>query len=136
MVRQLGELEAVVMDRLWAWEHPATVREVLDDLSRDRKLAYTTVMTVMDNLHRKGVLTREPDGRAYRYTPARTRAEHNAELIAAVLANSEDRTAPLLRFVEQMTPAEVKRLRLALDGDTPASNQSTARRRPRRASGR
>ena len=124
------------MDRLWAWDHPATVREVLDDLSRDRKLAYTTVMTVMDNLHRKGVLTREAAGRAYRYTAARSRAEHNAELIAAVLANADDRTAPLLRFVEQMTPAEVTRLRAALDRERAPTSRSADRRRPRRTGGR
>ena len=51
-MRQLGELEAVIMDRLWTWGRPALVREVVDDLHRDRPLAYTTVMTVMENLHR------------------------------------------------------------------------------------
>ena len=125
------------MDRLWDWGQPATVRQVLDDLTRDRKLAYTTVMTVMDNLHRKGVLTREADGRAYRYTAARSRAEHSAELIASVLADAEDRTAPLLRFVEQMTPQEVKRLRAALDAGAPTSGRASAGRSPgRRAAGR
>jgi predicted transcriptional regulator len=115
-LRQLGDLEALVMDRLWAWDRPSTVREVLDDLARDRKLAYTTVMTVMYNLHRKGVLTREVDGRAYRYIPVRSKADHTAELIASVLADSGDRTAPLLRFVQNMTPQEVARLRKSLDG--------------------
>lgn len=125
-MRQLGELEAAVMDRLWAWEGPATVREVLDDLAAERKLAYTTVMTVMDNLHRKGILTREVDGRAYRYRPARSRAEYGAELIATVLADSDDRTVPLLRFVERLTPAELRRLRQALDsGSAPATSPAT-----------
>ncbi len=115
-LRQLGDLEAVVMDRLWAWERPATVREVLEDLAPERRLAYTTVMTVMDNLHRKGILTRQIDGRAYRYTPLHTKADHTAELIASVLADSDDRTTPLLRFVKNMTPQEVARLRASLDG--------------------
>ncbi len=57
------------MDRLWAWARPSTVREVLADLQRERSVAYTTVMTVMDNLHRKGILDRRADGRAYRYMP-------------------------------------------------------------------
>jgi predicted transcriptional regulator len=69
MMRQFGELEAEIMDRLWAWSRPALVREVVDDLNRDRPLAYTTVMTVMENLHRKGWLRRERDGRAWRYEP-------------------------------------------------------------------
>jgi predicted transcriptional regulator len=57
-VRQFGELEAVIMDRLWERGRPALVREVLDDLRGDRPLAYTTVMTVMENLYRKGWLRR------------------------------------------------------------------------------
>jgi len=71
-MRGLGDLEAVVMDRLWAWARPSTVREVLADLQRDRSVAYTTVMTVMDNLHRKGILDRRADVRAYRYVPVRS----------------------------------------------------------------
>ncbi|WP_256962343.1 BlaI/MecI/CopY family transcriptional regulator, partial [Streptomyces sp. NRRL B-24572] len=63
-MRRLGELEAEIMDRLWAWQRPATVREVVDDINRGRRVAYTTVMTVADILHRKGWLRREKSGRA------------------------------------------------------------------------
>lgn len=120
-MRQLGDLEAVVMNRLWAWQRSATVREVLEDVNSERKLAYTTVQTVMDNLQRKGLLAREVHGRAYRYVAVRTKAEHAADLIASVLADSDDRTAPLLRFVENMTAPEVARLRESLDAaHTPA----------------
>ena len=120
------------MHRLWQWGRAATVREVLDDLTRDRPLAYTTVMTVMDNLHRKGVLTREVEGRAYRYTPVRSRSEHGAELIATVLAQAGDRTGPLLRFVERLTPAEVAQLRAALNDQTeePAATSARTKERP------
>ena len=128
LVRQLGDLQAAVMDRLWAWDRPATVREVLDDLNQDRNLAYTTVMTVMDNLHNKGVLERESEGRAYIYRPALTRDDHNAELIASVLVDSSDRTAPLLRFVEQLTPSELRRLRAALDDPSSKTGSKRTRR--------
>ena len=47
-VRQLGELEAEIMDRLWAWGRPATARDVLADLNKKRPLAYSTVKTVAD----------------------------------------------------------------------------------------
>ncbi|MGH3716735.1 MAG: BlaI/MecI/CopY family transcriptional regulator [Micromonosporaceae bacterium] len=117
-MRQLGELEAAVMDRVWSWDRPTSVREVLDDLRRERDLAYTTVMTVMDNLHRKGVLTRERDGRAYRYLPAASREEHTAQLMEAALAGAGDRTATLLRLVDRMDPDEVAALRKALDAAT------------------
>ena len=52
-MRQFGELEAVIMNRLWARDRPALVREAVDDLQKDRQIAYTTVMTVMDNLYRR-----------------------------------------------------------------------------------
>lgn len=120
-MRQLGDLEAAVMDRLWLWRRPTTVREVLEDLAPERKLAYTTIMTVMDNLHRKGLLTREQVGRAYRYSTVRSRSEHTADLIASVLAKSDDRTAPLLRFVERLNPDEVARLRASLEALEAAS---------------
>jgi hypothetical protein len=55
-MRRFGELEAVIMDRLWQWGRPVLVREVVEDLRGERPLAYTTVMTVMENLHRKGWL--------------------------------------------------------------------------------
>ncbi|MCO4254476.1 BlaI/MecI/CopY family transcriptional regulator [Pseudarthrobacter cellobiosi] len=116
MVRQLGELEKLVMDRMWSWDHPVAVREVLEDLQRDRVLAYTTVMTVMDNLRRKGVLTRQKAGRAFVYRPAQTREQHTAAFMGEVLAGSPDREVTLLHFLEQIPPDEVARLREALGG--------------------
>ena len=53
-MRRFGELEAAIMDRLWQRGSPALVREVMEDLQGERALAYTTVMTVMENLRRKG----------------------------------------------------------------------------------
>lgn len=103
------------MDRLWTWRRLATVREVLDDLRQTRPIAYTTVMTVMDTLHRKELLRREIDGRAYRYEAVLSREEHSAQLMQTVLADSTDRTATLVSFFEQMSPAEATKLRKALD---------------------
>jgi Penicillinase repressor len=83
------------MDRLWAWDRPTSVRDVFEDLHRHRSVAYTTVMTVMNNLHKKGVLTRETSGRAYIYRPARSREEHIGDLLEDALGESSDRTAAL-----------------------------------------
>ena len=115
MARALGELERLIMDRMWSWDHPVAVREVLEDLQRERPLAYTTVMTVMDNLHRKDVLTREKRGRAFLYRPAVTREEHTAAFMGDVLADTPDKAATILQFVEQMPADEAARLRAALD---------------------
>ncbi|GAA1580478.1 BlaI/MecI/CopY family transcriptional regulator [Kribbella sancticallisti] len=111
-----GDLESVVMDRLWSWDHTATVRQVLEDLTTERRLAYTTVMTVLDNLYRKGWLTRELDGKAYQYRPASSRQDYSAELMRQVLAGSGDEVATLLRFVDHMTDEEAAAVRDALRG--------------------
>ena len=115
MVRQLGQLEAVVMARLWAADRPLSVRDVVEDLRQDRTLAYTTVMTVLDNLRRKEMVSRTKDGRAYRYSPVQTREQHTAALMEQVLASSDNRQATLLHFVDQIPPQELAQLRDALN---------------------
>ena len=114
-MRQFGELEAVIMDRLWDRGRPALVREVLDDLRHDRQIAYTTVMTVMENLYRKGWLRRHRDGRAWRYEPTGSRSGYTAALMSDALAASTDRRTALAHFVLQMSPHDADLLRQALD---------------------
>ena len=114
-MRQLGELEAVIMDRLWEWGRPVLVREVVEDLRPSRPLAYTTVMTVMENLHRKGWLRRDRDGRAWRYEPAGSRSGYTAALMSDALATSADRSTALAHFVLQMSPHDAELLQQALD---------------------
>jgi predicted transcriptional regulator len=114
-MRQLGELEAVIMDRLWEWARPALVREMVDDLRGDRPIAYTTVMTVMENLHRKGWLRRERDGRAWRYEPTGSRSGYTAALMNEALGTSTDRRMALAHFVLQMSPHDAALLQQALD---------------------
>lgn len=113
-MRQLGQLEAVVMQHVWDADHPLAVREVLEVLNHDRALAYTTVLTVLDNLHRKGFVTRSKVGRAFVYSASSSREEHTATLLSEVLADTEDRGAALLHFVGRLPAAEVAELRAAL----------------------
>ena len=113
-VRDFGELEARIMECMWAAESPRTVRDVHTELAAERTLAYTTVMTVMDKLHRKGWLEREPVGRAYVYRPRQSKERYTADLMNEALAASSDRGATLVAFLEQLTPAESRALRAAL----------------------
>ena len=122
-MRQLGQLEAVVMARVWSWDRPVLVREVLEDLQLEREIAYTTVMSVMDNLYRKGFLDRERDGRAYRYSATQTREEHTAVMMEEVLASSSDRSATLMHFIDQIDPDELAELRSLL-ADRPKRRRS------------
>src|SRR5258708_22056039 len=114
-MRRCGELEVVIMALLWEWGRPALVREVVDDLHADRRLAYTTVMTVMENLHRKGWLRRERDGRAWRYEPTGSRSGYTAALMSDALGTSADRRTALAHFVLQMSPHDAALLQQALD---------------------
>ncbi|MEU2069958.1 BlaI/MecI/CopY family transcriptional regulator [Streptomyces anulatus] len=122
-MRRLGDLEAEIMDCLWTWGRPATVREVVDDINIRRPAAYTTVMTVATILFKKGWLTREKQGQAWLYTPVRSREAYAAALMEDALGVSEDRPAALAHFVEQMNEDEVAALREALRaaGRRPAS---------------
>jgi predicted transcriptional regulator len=70
----LGTLESAVMDVVWARGAPMTAREVCDRMTGARERAYTTIMTTMDRLHRKGLLVRQRDGIAWRYSPTLNRA--------------------------------------------------------------
>jgi len=110
--RPFGDLEATVMDLLWSADRPLLVREVLDLMPA--RPAYTTVMTVMDNLHRKGWLERGRDGRAWRYGPVLTRQAYTARLMHEALAVSDDRAGVLARFVEEIGPADAAALAAAL----------------------
>lgn len=105
-MRTLGELEEKVMRILWRRREPTTVREVFEQLTTGRELAYTTVMTVMDRLWRKGLLSREPRGRAYQYTAAVSEAQYTAGLMHGLLRTSRDRRQVLAHFHRGMRKAD------------------------------
>ncbi|MFE6688529.1 BlaI/MecI/CopY family transcriptional regulator [Streptomyces sp. NPDC057743] len=113
-MRRLGGLEAEIMDRLWRWQRPTTVREVVDDINRVRPVAYTTVLTVANILHRKGWLRRHKVGRAWAYEPARGREEYTAGLMQDALGRSADRRATLMRFVSHISREDCAALDAAL----------------------
>nr|WP_280528408.1 BlaI/MecI/CopY family transcriptional regulator [Streptomyces griseomycini] len=99
----MGELEDAVMTRVWKWNRPVTVREVLEDLQKERSIAYTTVMTVLDNLHQKGWVRREAEGRAYRYEAVSTRAAYAAALMNEAWSQSDNAAAALVAFFGMMS---------------------------------
>jgi predicted transcriptional regulator len=103
----LGDLEREVMTQLWASAEPLSVRQVHERL-RERDLAYTTVMTVLDRLAKKKVVTRERDGRAWLYSPAQTREQMTAGLMLDALSDSPDQDAALAYFVGQLSPEALR----------------------------
>jgi predicted transcriptional regulator len=110
----LGDLEAAVMGVLWDAAEPMKVRDVLERLDTGRQLAYTTVMTVLDNLHRKQWVTRELQGKAYLYEPTFSRDEASARALREVLDSSADPNAALTHFIASVSDEETDLLRSAL----------------------
>ena len=98
------ELEALKV--LWIDQRELTVAMVQDAIKPHRKLAYTTVLTLLERLFRKGVVTRRKRGRGYAYRPV---LERDAALDIALdrlvhdfFDNSRQR---LLNHLQQTTPA-------------------------------
>lgn len=112
--RGFGDLEATVMERVWGRDDGVTVREVFEELAGARQIAYTTVLSTLDNLHRKGWVKREREGKAYRYWPTMTREERSANLMRAAFDAGGDTEAVLAFFVNQMTESESAQLQAAL----------------------
>lgn len=113
--RPMGALEDEVMAYLWAAEGPATTAEVHQAVAPD--LAYTTVMTVLTRLWAKELLTREPRGRGFAYSPVHSEAQHRAEMMQDALESSVDRAAVLSSFVASLSRADARKLRTLLKGE-------------------
>jgi len=109
-LRPLGELEASLLEQVW----DAGEVSVRDLHRRDGAgLAYTTVMTTLDRLYKKGLLRRRKDGRAFLYSPAMTRekfAEAVARQAIAVMGECAGRSAVLSSFVNAMDTSDARLL--------------------------
>jgi predicted transcriptional regulator len=105
---QLHELESEVMDELWDGGE-RTVREVLEALNarRSPQRAYTTILTVMQRLHEKGLLQREPRGRRHVYVPALSRDEYAEAQVGALVTEYGD--VALTHFARAMSRLDPKR---------------------------
>ncbi|GGM48910.1 hypothetical protein GCM10012275_19780 [Longimycelium tulufanense] len=114
-MRRFGELEAVIMDCLWTWRRPVTAREVERHLRTRREIAYTTVTTVMENLHRKGWLRRHREGRAYVYQPVHSREDYAARLMHEALVLSTDHGTTFAHFLHRISAEESRALTRALN---------------------
>ena len=105
----LTPVELSMMKSLWR-RRAATVRDVQTDLLPDRKLAYTTVMTVLDRLFRKGVVRRSKESRAHVYEPVFSESELRSEAVALLLEDYFGGSSHALReFLDGAAPAPTPR---------------------------
>ena len=110
-VEQLGALESELMERIWA-RGETSVRDLCEEISS--RLAYTTVMTTLDRLFKKGLLERRPVGKAFYYTPKVSKHEYNQQLTQHLLGIAVEETgskhAVLSCFVDYVSDSDRKLL--------------------------
>jgi predicted transcriptional regulator len=110
-LEQLGRLETELMERAWA-RGQISVRDLHQEMAG--RLAYTTLMTTMDRLYKKGLLQRRKDGKAYIYSPAMSEREYQESLtqhfFGMMLSDSRNSNAVLSRFVDAVSEADSKML--------------------------
>ncbi len=94
------------MDVLWRVPAPSSVRAVHTELAQERDLAYTTVMTVLDRLEKKGLVSRVRQGRQWLYSPLQTREDLVAgEVLELLGPEPQARRAALAEIIHRL-PAE------------------------------
>lgn len=100
MQSALGELEREIMEAIWQ-RGETSVREI--HASFGERAAYTTLMTTLDRLHKKGLLERRKEGRAFLYAPRITREEFTRsvakDLIDGLLGQTGGETKPVLACI-------------------------------------
>lgn len=109
----LFDLEADIMEIVWSkgW-HRFSVADVHRDLQRRREIAYTTVMTTVDRLREKELLTRSRKGKRYEYRPVMTRQQFCRVMAQEVLASLPDlgRETALALLVDRVSEADEEEL--------------------------
>lgn len=125
-MRAFGHLERDVMRAIWQSADPLTGHQVAAKLSPQRDIAYTTLITVVERLREKGLLTRVRDGRSYRYRALVSADDYAASLMTQVLEDSANRQGALLRFAGQLDGEEAATLRAALEEATRGTSTGSA----------
>lgn len=114
--RVFGALELRVLDALWARGAASTVRDLEAGVGG---VAYTTLMTTLDRLHRKGVLVREKAGRAFSYRPKLSRdallSSVAGDALAAILGPRGVELRPVVSFLVDAVRREDRDALDALD---------------------
>ena len=112
--RARGELEGSIMRILWDAVAPLSAKEIQGAVE-GRTPAYTTVMTSLDRLQKKGRVVRSGDSpRKVRFEASRSEQEHASETMISALGGASDRAATLLRFAGNLDAQDVEVLRAAI----------------------
>ena len=118
--KPLGDLERKIMEIIWESEGPVSVSDVVRVLNRKRKIAYTTVMTIMGRLVDKGILTRKLSGSSYQYLPKVGREKFIAKSVhniftTAVLTLGQEAVTYFVKEIKRLNPKKRQELLKMLD---------------------
>jgi predicted transcriptional regulator len=125
--KSLGSLERVVMALAWR-RGDITVRDACDELGTS--VAYTTVMTTMDRLFKKGLLARHKVGRAFVYRAAASRAEIEGAVATELVSSLLEREGEPLPVLSSLVDAVSDRDRALLDELERLIREKRRRREP------
>ena len=111
---KLGDVQLELMKIIWA-QGKATVRQVTDAMARKRRLAYSTVLTMLRDLERKGILVHDVDGRTYVYRPTVSRKWVTTGVIKDIkkrlFGNSAEALVLHLLEIEKLAPDELEHMK-------------------------
>ena len=114
MVEALGELQLKVMNVIWDKQR-ATVADVHEEISARRRIAYTTVLTTMQALEHRGMVTHDTVGKAYRYSPAVSREQYTHasvdRLVGDLFDGRQEKLLCHLLGADRVSRADVKAIR-------------------------
>ncbi len=112
--RPMGSLEAAILEVLWDSDDGLKPGDVLDRLEIEPVVSYSTVLTILRRLWKKGLVTRSKDGKAYLYRPTRSREEQVAQAMSEAFSGAADPSAALGHFVEQLSAEQTSALKRLL----------------------
>jgi predicted transcriptional regulator len=114
----LGQLQQEVMDEVWRMGQ-ATVADVHARLAQRRKIAYTTVLTTMRNLEKRGMLRHEPQGKAFLYQPTMPREQYAAgtvqDFVARIFGGRPERLVCQLLDTDRVRSEDLARLKQLIE---------------------
>lgn len=113
--RVLGELESEIMEIIWDQKDAVSVKDIVDILGKRRKIAYTTVMTIMARLVSKGVLVRNLSGTSYLYKPKVSKDQFIARAAHTIFSSAvstlgEEVLTHFIKEIQKISPKKRQEL--------------------------
>ena len=118
----LGELESEIMEIIWGQQDTVSVKDITEILSERRKIAYTTVMTIMARLVNKGVLVRHLSKASYLYKPKVSKKQFIATAVHGIFSSAisslgDEVLTHFIKEIQKISPKKRQELLDALGED-------------------